>query len=245
MPVIVNETLARQFYHGNAVGRNLILGVLAPKPSRYPIVGVVADTREQELNKPAEPTMYFAGYAGYGRSEVVLIRTAGDPMAMAGVLRREVMALDAQAPVSEVRTMEEIVDKSLAGRKFSVLLISMFGALALVASGSGIVRRGVVFGDAEESGDGIADGAGGPAGAGSADGDRRGDEADDRGSGGGRGGGSVRGTGAGERAIWSAVERSGIVRGAAAMLLVVAMSGAWIPARTSDASGSGVALRDE
>jgi putative ABC transport system permease protein len=138
VPVIVNETLARQFYHGNAVGRYLILGVLAPKPAHHPIVGVVADTREQRLNKPAEATMYFADFAGYGRSEVMLIRTAGDPMAMAGVLRREVAALDPQAPVSELRTMEEIVDKSLAGRKFSVLLISMFGALALALAAVGL-----------------------------------------------------------------------------------------------------------
>jgi putative ABC transport system permease protein len=138
VPVIVNETLARRFYHGDAVGRNLILNVLAPKRSLHPIVGVVADTLEQALNQPANPTMYFAGYAGYGRSEVVLIRTAGDPMPVAGVLRREVAALNREAPVSEVQTMEEIVDKSLAGRKFSVLLISMFGALALILAAVGL-----------------------------------------------------------------------------------------------------------
>jgi putative ABC transport system permease protein len=137
-PVIVNDALARQYYHGSAVGRNLILGVLSPKPSRHPIIGVVADTREQVLSKPAEPTMYFASYAGYGRSEIVLVRTAGDPLAMAGVLRRQVAAIDREAPVSEVRTMEEIVDKSLAGRKFSVLLISLFGALALVLAAVGL-----------------------------------------------------------------------------------------------------------
>ncbi len=138
VPVIVNETLARQFYHGDAVGRNLILGVLAPKPSRHPIVGVVADALEQGLNKPPEATMYFAGYGGFARSEVVMIHTAGDPMAVAGVLRKEVAAMSAEAPVSEVRTMEEIVDKSLAGRKFSVLLISMFGALALALAAVGL-----------------------------------------------------------------------------------------------------------
>jgi putative ABC transport system permease protein len=137
-PVIVNEALARRFYHDDAVGRTLILGVLAPKPTRHPIVGVVADTLEQGLNKPPEPTMYFAGYTGYGNAAIMLIHTAGDPMALAGVLRREVAALEPQAPVGEVRTMEEIVDKSLAGRKFSVLLISMFGALALVLAAVGL-----------------------------------------------------------------------------------------------------------
>jgi putative ABC transport system permease protein len=137
-PVIVNETLAREFYHGEAVGHSLILGVLTPKPSRHPIIGVVADSLEQGLNKPAEPTMYFAGYSGYGRTEAMLIHTAGDPMALAGVLRREVASLEREAPVNDVRTMEEIVDKSLAGRKFSVLLISMFGALALTLAAVGL-----------------------------------------------------------------------------------------------------------
>jgi putative ABC transport system permease protein len=136
-PVLVNETLARQYYHGHAVGRSLLLGVLGPKPVAYPIVGVVADTLELGLNTPVEPTLYFAGYIA-NNSGIILIHTAGDPMAIAGALRREVAALDAQAPVSEFRTMDEIVDKSLAGRKFSVLLISMFGALALALAAVGL-----------------------------------------------------------------------------------------------------------
>ncbi len=137
-PVIVNQTLARQFYNGHAVGRNLILGVLDPKPARFPIVGVVADTLELGLNKPAEPTLYFAGYTSFGNAALVVIHTTGDPMAQAGLLRREVAALEPEAPVSELRTMEEILDKSLAGRKFSVLLISLFGALALALAAVGL-----------------------------------------------------------------------------------------------------------
>jgi len=136
-PILVNETLARQYYHGRAVGRNLVLGVLGPKPVRYPIVGVVADTLELGLNTPVEPTLYFAGYIA-NNSGIIMIRTTGDPMAMAGELRHEVAALDREAPVNEIWTMDEIVDKSLAGRKFSVLLISMFGALALTLAAVGL-----------------------------------------------------------------------------------------------------------
>jgi putative ABC transport system permease protein len=137
-PILVNEALARRFFQGNPVGRSLILGVMDPKQSRFPIVGVVADTLEMGLNAPAEPTMYFAGYSGFGNSAVLMIHTAGDPLAMAGVLRLEVAALDAQAPVNEIHTMEEIVDKSLAGRKFSVLLVSMFSVLALALAAVGL-----------------------------------------------------------------------------------------------------------
>jgi putative ABC transport system permease protein len=136
-PILVNETLARRYYHGHAVGRNLMLGVMGPKPVPYPIAGVVADTMELGLNKPVEPTMYFAGYTS-SNSAIVMIHTVGDPMALAGVLRKEVAALEPEAPVDQVRTMEEIVDKALAGRKFSVLLISMFGALALALAAVGL-----------------------------------------------------------------------------------------------------------
>ena len=115
----------------------MLLGVLGPKPVAYPIVGVVADTLELGLNTPVEPTLYFAGYIS-NNSGIVIIRTTGDPLAMAGALRSEVAALDREAPVSEFRTMEEIVGKSLAGRRFSVLLISMFGALALTLAAVGL-----------------------------------------------------------------------------------------------------------
>ncbi len=245
VPVIVNEALARRFYHGKAVGRNLLLNVLVPKPARHPIIGVVADTREQEMSKPAEPTMYFAGYAGYGRSEVVLIRTAGDPMALAGVLRREVAALDREAPVSEVRTMEQIVDKSLAGRKFSVLLISMFGALALMLAAVGLygvvsysvtqrnremglrmalgAQQGavlrMVIGEAMKlTLAGAAVGAVAAAFAGRAIASE------------------LYGVRAGDPASFA---------GAAAMLLVVAMAGAWIPARRAMRVDPVVALRED
>ncbi|MGA3187388.1 MAG: ABC transporter permease, partial [Bryobacteraceae bacterium] len=82
-PVLVNEALARQFFGGNAVGQSLILGVLDPKPSRCPIVGVVADTLELGLNSPPDATMYFASYSGYGSSAVVLIHVkAGDQITL-------------------------------------------------------------------------------------------------------------------------------------------------------------------
>ncbi|MGA3187858.1 MAG: FtsX-like permease family protein, partial [Bryobacteraceae bacterium] len=61
-----------------------------------------------------------------------------DPKALAGVLRHEVAALDRSVPVGELLTMDEIVGKSLAGRKFSVLLITMFGALALLLAAVGL-----------------------------------------------------------------------------------------------------------
>jgi hypothetical protein len=198
-PVVVNEALARRFFHGKAVGRSVILGVMDPKQSRFPIVGVVANTLESGLDAPPEPTIYFAGYSGSGNSAVVVIHTVGEPLAMAGVLRREVAALESQAPVSEVRTMEQIVDKSLAGRKFSAILISMFGALALALAGALVGAVAAAF-----AGKAIAS--------------------------------HLYGLRASDPASFA---------WAAAMLLAVAMIGAWIPARRATRVDPVVALREE
>jgi putative ABC transport system permease protein len=245
VPVIVNEALARRFYQGNAVGRNLILNVLAPKRALHPIIGVVADVREQVLDKPAEPTIYFAGFFGYGRSELMLIRTEGDPVALAGTLRREVAALEREAPVSEVRTMEEIVDKSLAGRKFSVLLIAMFGGLALVLAAVGLygvvsysvtqrnremglrmalgAQQGqvlrMVIGEAMTLA--IAGAAVGAVGA------------------------AFAGKAIASELYGVRASDPGSFAGAAAMLLVVALLGAWIPARRAMRVDPVIALRED
>ena len=133
-PVIINQSLARKFYRGDArPDRTLLLSVLAANRPGIGIVGVVADSLEQGLNEPAQPTIYFAGY-----DQILFVHTAGDPMALAGALRHEVTALDREAPVRDLQTMEAIVDKSLAGRKFSVLLISLFGVLALLLAAVGL-----------------------------------------------------------------------------------------------------------
>ncbi len=134
LPVVINEILARRFLPGqNAVGHRLLIGVTGTTPRALPIVGVVADTRDLGLAALSEPEIYFAGF---GSSLVV--RTANDPMKLAGALRHEVMAVDREQPITAVRTMDEIVDQELAGRRFSVRLIGLFAALALALAAIGL-----------------------------------------------------------------------------------------------------------
>ena len=108
---MINETLARQFYRGrDPIGRQLLFGVVDPKPNAVPIVGVVADTREEGLNVAAEPEVYFAGESS---NAFLAVRTKGDPVSVASAIRNAVATEDRELPVSHVRTMDEVLGASL------------------------------------------------------------------------------------------------------------------------------------
>jgi putative ABC transport system permease protein len=72
------------------------------------------------------------------RSFTLLLRAAGDPSRLAAAVRREVLALDPELPVYELKTMDSAVDQSLAGRKFSLVLLGLFAAAALALAAVGI-----------------------------------------------------------------------------------------------------------
>jgi putative ABC transport system permease protein len=67
----------------------------------------------------------------------LLVRTEGNPLAVAELLRKQVQALDKSAPLSEVKTMEKLVGQSVAVRKFNTVLLAGFAALALLLAGIG------------------------------------------------------------------------------------------------------------
>src|SRR6185436_3923439 len=85
------------------------------------------------------PYAQSAKYAYYMPREVTIaVKTAGNPEALGPVLRRGVRELDPAAPVSEVRTMEDVTGTVLASRKFTTVLLGGFAALALLLAGVGI-----------------------------------------------------------------------------------------------------------
>jgi predicted permease len=133
--VIINETLARRFFPGQNAGHRILMGVVDTQPTAIPIVGVVADSRDISLNVPADPEMYFAGFSN---ASALVVRTANDPLSLTGALRHEVSAVDPEQPLTAVATMDEIADRSLTGRRFSVLLIVLFAALALALAAVGL-----------------------------------------------------------------------------------------------------------
>lgn len=141
---IVNEQLVRTYFPGkNAVGRRLEIGMTDP-PIWRTIVGVIADVRNVDLEKPA-PVQLYGPYLQQpsvmphiAPSLSIVARMAGDPEAMAEPIRRTILSADSSQPVYAVQTMEEVISSNLAHRKFSLFLMGVFAVLALVLAVIGL-----------------------------------------------------------------------------------------------------------
>ena len=140
---IVNETAARKLWPGkSALGGTIKM--LNPTAPWATVVGVVKDVRSGGYQQDVEPTMYFphaqAGKSAYYTPAAMnlVIKTSGDPAALASPVRDIVRQLSVTTPVSRVQTMDAVVASSVAGRRFSTLLLAGFAALALVLSAIGI-----------------------------------------------------------------------------------------------------------
>jgi putative ABC transport system permease protein len=136
---IVNQTMARMYWPSqNAIGRHIRSGDRHPYST---IIGVVADVKNAGLDKPTGTELYFPfrqleGY-GYNTSYLVL-RSAQSATALTSAVRREMRDLEPAAPVSNVRTMEELISASQSRPRFLTLLLSIFSAVALTLAVVGI-----------------------------------------------------------------------------------------------------------
>jgi putative ABC transport system permease protein len=138
--VIANESFARRFFGGNALGHRI--GGLTPdaEPINWmAIVGVVHDTREVSMQ--GDPDLEY--YVPFGETMTspnmtFLARTADEPMALAAAIEKQVWSVDADAPVTDVKTMDQLVAEQVAQPKFQTLLLGAFGFLGLALAVVGI-----------------------------------------------------------------------------------------------------------
>ena len=139
--VIVNQTLARRFFpDGRAVGRQIKMGPADEDGTVVAVIGVVEDVRQQGLDVEVEPKIYNVHpQAAWASSMTVVMRTSlDDPLSLTDAVRRQVMALDDTLPVANVKTMQERVTDSVRGARFNTLLLTIFGAVALLLTAVGI-----------------------------------------------------------------------------------------------------------
>ena len=135
---VINETMARRFWPGqNPIGRRFRTSTKFPWRT---IVGVVGDVKYRGLGLAAIPEMYFSYPQALWpqHAMTVVLRTSGDPANLAAAARREVLAIDPDLPIYDVRTMEDLVYRSLAGPRFNMLMLEIFAGLALMLAGVGI-----------------------------------------------------------------------------------------------------------
>jgi putative ABC transport system permease protein len=133
---IVNDTMARRYWPGTSpVGKRIRLGGIDQWIS---VVGVVADVKHWGLEANVNPELYLpeAQYVSLGLTFVM--KAGGDPASLAAAVRDRVRSVDPNLPVSDVRTMQDVASGSVAARRGGMLLIGVFGLLALVLAAAGI-----------------------------------------------------------------------------------------------------------
>ncbi len=140
--MVINESFARRYLDGrNPLGEHLYVSRVLCE-----VVGVVGDVKTY-LDKPAEPTTFIpAAQAKYGASKLfegwfprsIVVRTNGNPLNLSRAVREAVAEVDPLVPIGPIRTMDQVLSHSLALRSFLMLLLGIFGSLALVLAGVGI-----------------------------------------------------------------------------------------------------------
>ena len=113
-------------------------GCAPGKPAELEVVGIAADVHQQGLDQPAEPEMYVPFAQAPQSGFHIVLATNGNPGVLAAPLRSTVFALDHQAPVYDVATLEQRLSESLAQRRLTMFLLSTFAVLALLLAAIGV-----------------------------------------------------------------------------------------------------------
>jgi predicted permease len=132
---IVNESFARRYFAGDALGKRISFAQGKDgNPLWYPIVGIVADSRDVTLAEapPLEIYMYFVHMGAFGMAGTLIVRTSADPLALLPTVRGEIWSVDKNAPLTSVRTMDQVVADSVADPRFRTVLLGSFGAIGFL-----------------------------------------------------------------------------------------------------------------
>jgi putative ABC transport system permease protein len=141
---IVNEAFVRHYFpDGQALGRKLQLSAPAriwqnKRFTSFEIVGIARDVKAAGLNAPSDPAYYVPASQTPLQSMTLLLRTQSDPTALVPALRNAVLAIDPQQPIANVVTLEELVGQNMAQPRLNMLLMGLFGLLALLLAAVGI-----------------------------------------------------------------------------------------------------------
>jgi putative ABC transport system permease protein len=137
--ILVSESFAQKYFPGEEVlGKRIAVEMFADKPPMTEIIGVVGDVRYDSLTDAAEPTVYFPTPVLTYSFMTFVVHTSGDPAEMAPAVRREIGALDPDQPISDVRTMTQVMAETVGRARFSTLLFGLFAGLATLLAAVGI-----------------------------------------------------------------------------------------------------------
>jgi putative ABC transport system permease protein len=140
--IIVNEAFARRnFANLEPLGQQLYVGF---DPAMRRVIGVVNETKQRSLDVAAPATVFVPmtqaaeGVSATLRQSSFVLRTTGDPLLLSAAIRSEMRQLDPSLPVRNLRSMDQLVSRSIAPQRFNLSLLTLFAALGLLLAAVGI-----------------------------------------------------------------------------------------------------------
>ena len=139
LPVaIINESAAHQYWpNEDAMGKRVKLED-GSAPVWRQVIGIVGDVRQDSLVKAGRPEVYAPLLQVPVPYLVLTVRTRAEPASLAAAVRHAVMAVDRDQPLFQIQTMQQVVEDSIADRRFQMSLLAAFGAIALGLAAIGI-----------------------------------------------------------------------------------------------------------
>ena len=136
---IVNQAFAKRYIaDGNALGKRVTFGCEESEGFCRTIVGVVGNIRQEKITDEAIPEMYVPFAQMPMNGSTVIVRTSSDPLALVGAVRSEVLAIDQNQPISNVKTLTQRVNEVSAVSRSLMVLFTAFALLAVVLGAVGI-----------------------------------------------------------------------------------------------------------
>ncbi len=136
---IIDESFARRFFPGeDPLGKRVDEDGSRNGRGFAVIVGVVGGVKHTDVKAEPRPTLYVPAEQSPWETMTLVVRSSGDPSALAAVLREEVAAVDKDQPLSEITTMEQLFAKAVAPQRFNLMLVGLFAALALLLATVGV-----------------------------------------------------------------------------------------------------------
>ena len=136
---IIDESFARRFFPGeDPLGKRINEDGSRNEHGFAVIVGVVGGVKHTDVKTEPRPTMYVPAEQSPWETMTLVVRSSGDPTALAAALRDEVAAVDKDQPLSEIDIMEQLFAKAVAPQRFNLMLVGIFAALALTLATVGV-----------------------------------------------------------------------------------------------------------
>jgi putative ABC transport system permease protein len=134
---IINQAAARTYWPSqDPLGKRVRLDRV--QPNWTTIVGVIADARTESLADAGIPQVYFDIYQRPAKDLAFFLRGQVDPTAISAQVRTQIQSVDAELPVFHAETLDDVLSSSLSVRRFSMEMVALFAATALLLAGLGI-----------------------------------------------------------------------------------------------------------